>query len=576
MPVKNISARMGALTPNGCEFVILSMVSDAATLTVDGVDYAITMTTKLGNDRTGADANGDTHACYFATQTIIGLTAFTNISWSLVQGSNTDSGSFYTAPDVKNSKFSLCTGTCFNSGGNWGDEVSAWDLLRDYIDNNPEFPMLACLFSDDIYYADGAFSASANAENAQGKTFQTSIALNGDRPEYDYALHYASWFGIMDTFYEAADTEHVTPKLSAAQSTAFQYCMSKMAFMPQWGDHEFSNNIAWSGGVALNSYPNPYHQTGATADAFNDGGYDGKGLNTYNDVMLPLQGTSAQDADTHSNHWYSDFGCFRYLSFDPITAAVNAVSVYGEPQMDDMLNLADGGQWFTFVGNSGVAGRDTPAYDAQYTYYNYKDENYIESEYKYLWTNDGQSPLSFMDNPNTNGVMGSLVMTRGDWHSGAWYYWKAPAGAGIVAESIHEICLSTVNTSPGTSQYLFGDSSYFETDNVEMLGGVSRILDSASDTGKVKNLTMTIIEVDGTKSTPEIVIKQWNIEQAVGEESELARFTNQTLDTATDENGNKWRVMVERRIVRHSGDNEGYDLDETPFQVTKSIVAVDL
>ena len=562
MPVKDVSCVFGALTTTGATAVILSLSSADITLSINGATYTNTPT-KAGDDRGSADIAGDTHACYFTTQAVTGLTEDTVYPWTITQGVGSDSGQFKTSNSSKAAKFSIALPTCFNPNNADENGTTAYDFLQTYMQTT-EYPMLAMVHADDIYYADGFFGANATDFNSQGKEFSNDIQKVVDpRPEYDYALNYAMWAGILEPFYETTDTEQTTQIASGALSPAFQWCKSNTCFMPQWGDHEFQNNIGWTGGPALTNVPNGYHET--------TGDYAGKGLNVWNDLMAPLQGTTAQSADTVANHWYVDFGSLRMILPDPVTNAVASTTVYGNNQIDDCLDLADGGQWFTAIVNPAVAGRGFTNYDAVYTETSYKDENHVLAEYNRLWVNEAQSPLSLMDNPNTNGQMGCTFMFRGDWHAAGWLRYYGSADTGIVAESFHEIGLCSVSGSNGTSMYLkdTGNAALL-TDEVEIIGGPTYSATIANGGASKPNIiVMTILEVDGTLTTPQAKVTQWDIEVWADGTSEADYFVTDIPGRVVDGKGNTWRKHGEYTWALYGG-NEGTNQDETPFEITKA------
>lgn len=591
MPVKSISCQMGALTPTGMTAVILSHSSAAATLSINGQNYPIDMTTAFGNDRNadgaGADIAGDTHVCYIGSQIITGLEPLTSYSWTVTQGENSDSGNHRTSTTSKATKIAVALATCFNLT----DSVDAngWAFLRQYIDNAENPPLLAVLHVDDICYADGAFSGiQANAFNSQGKEFTDGLIIPGTSmtyTQYDYSLYYAAWFGILDAFYNTSDTEQANPLLTAGLDEDMQYVRSRTAFMPSAGDHEYNNNLGW--GVPMNDYPNGYHHTGindGTGTAVSDGNYDGRGLLTYNAVMQPLSGTSAQNRDTNAKHWYADFGSFRYIAMDGTTNAVQNVTVYGNDQIDDVLDLFDGSVWWTCVGAPAMGCRASGSANAYPSYaawlqseydisyqVKYKNESFVQSEHDRLWRNTGQTPKAILDNSFGNGTMGMAFMARGDWHNSIWARWSEPESAGKAAENIHEIGLQAFgNTAYGGNNLMGGANrdAQLSLDNCELIGALTN-LESDGFTTKPNPVTVTIIEINGEKQTPEMRVIQWGLDTSANSGvSEIAHFANQNGRTLTDHKGNIWRVIGERKFIRHLG-NDGYLLEESSWYLPK-------
>ena len=578
MPLKNISCQMGALTESGMTAVILAHSNADATLTINGVDYPVAMTTEFGGDRASPDPSGGSHICYIGTQVITGLSALTEYPWIVTQGADSHVGTQTTSTLSKAAKVAVALTTCFYLTSEL--DVNGFTFLRHYIDTPTNPPLLAILHSDDICYADGGFGTQhTNIINSQNKQ-----STGGGDTEYDYALFYASWFGILDTFYDVADTGFETPLLEEGLTDDMQYVLSRTAFMPSAGDHEYDNNLGW--GVPMNTYPNAYHKTGAlsgTGLALTDGNYDGVGLATYDDCMKPLQGASAVDtANENTKLWSADFGSFRYIAMDATTYSVKNVTVYGIPQINDAISKVDGTQWWHCfsmpisgcrAGNNGY-----PTYsawvDALGIPYQtaYKNENFVLAEHNRMWRDTGQTPKALMDNSFSNGVMGMSFIARGDWHQGLWCRWTAPIYTGLAAENINEIGLNALGATAYSGTYFHGGADRDTTmasDNCQFVGALSK-LESDGLTQKLNFPVVTIVEIDGEKATPEMVIKQWSVDTPASTGiSELGHFTNQTLETQTDAAGNIWRVLAEKRFVRHAG-NAGYDLDDTEiFQYKK-------
>jgi len=570
MALKPVSCRIhtDALT---CNAVIASMTGEDVTFTINGNSYTVSMSV-IGNDRSVADDAGVTHAMYYGVQEVTGLTAFTGYTWAATQVGNTDTGYFTTLPNKKAVKCAVANTTCFSPNRDVSNpsRVTAWNFLKHYIKTS-SYPVVNCNHVDDIYYANGFFNAlAAGTGNDQGKIFEDATNANGLRGEYDFALSYGQWFNVVDEFYinYSLDPSLWSRVDSEATQEPFNFCMNNTAVTVGSGDHEYQNNLGWKDGSLLTDVPNGYHTT--------VGGYDGTGLTVYNTLMGPLEGkdpsTKITKRDANAKHWYLDVGPMRYITMDAITNSVYNVDpalmvCYGTNQIDDVLEIANtDDQWFTCINNAAVAGRGFPSFTGLgLTGTNYKDENFSSVEYDRLWLNTGQTPPSLMGGLNTNGVMGSCVMQRGDWHNGGNYLWRAAAVFGKYAESFMEIGLATVNTSAGAdNSYDLFTSTMENTDEVTLLGNIKALYNVGNDTIETKpdNFNIVMHEIDGTKSTPEVVIKRWNIAyNAVTDIDQRAWFTDQSGEEQTDEDGNVWKVVVAKRLVRHAG-NAGYDVDD--------------
>ena len=124
------------------------------------------------------DLAGEDWVGYIGSYVFTGLQPLTNYNYTLVQGANNYSGSFYTNTSDKAAKFSLAFASCYtpanmvfgsqNPATEGIDTGFSFDFLDWYIDNT-EFPLLSLIFMDDIYYADGNFGFSAEVRNEYGK-----------------------------------------------------------------------------------------------------------------------------------------------------------------------------------------------------------------------------------------------------------------------------------------------------------------------------------------------------------------------------------------------------------------------
>ena len=582
MPAYPLTLRFGKLKTDGFVVSAQGSYSGVVSVYVDD-DYKGDITlTKVGDDRTTADQNGDLFAFWHGTMQISGLNPDTEYVVRGVQ--STRSYQIYprTLPDNKGSKIAIAPATCFAPRMTREDGVTGFDMLKAYM-QNPDNPRVYVIpWLDDIYYAAGGHTnIDAGMVNAEGKIYDSEATgvfnSKNERLQYGYAINYGIWFGIFSAFYSTADTGKTDPRADAALSPAFQWVMDRVAFMPQWGDWEFWQNINWNnsslGANTTDQFPNAFHKT----DPALGGGWDGNAYLTYKQLMMPFQGTAIKDEagslDTEANHWYADFGAMRWIALDPITQArrdyTNDIqtAAFGNNQIDDALNVIDSGdQWFTGVGNPAVAGRGYPTFSTVSGNPGYKSEQDVIAEYNRLWLNSGQTPKSIMDNSKSNGRMGSAVMFRGDWHIAPWLYWSAPAGSGLLAEEINEIGLATVNSSPGSTVSWDADLTGLSAENCELVGAASSLVALTKS-----NVTrMTICVIDGTASTPEMVIDSWELAQESGKTDESAFVVSNVPDEfIIDENKNKWKLLGNKVFPLYAG-NKGYTKTETKWQITKT------
>jgi len=404
---------------------------------------------------------------------------------------------------------------------------------------------------------------------------------------------------LFSEFYNlGSDPDKTNPLGTAAMNESVQYCLARMGFMPNVGDHEFYNNCNWKGD------PNGNYLTGTTqgTDRLPNAlhatalGFDGNGWDTYRKLMKPLQGTPLDGIgdETNGNGWYVDFGPCRMISPDGTTFGERnwdldvQTKVYGDIQIDYMLQLGeDSPKQFTIVGNGATAGRGFPQEFLDIPNYpGYKSENWAEAEYKKMWLTKDTTPRSFMDNPYTNGTLGHIAMFRGDSHHAAAMYWSAPETATEAKENFYEFGLRTVdNSAVGTRSHIGVDYSLLVADNCRIESAVSNNdfaehdytnLDTIAATviRKPYVATATVVEIDGTKPTPEMVIKVWEIYQ-VGDEPPMDTHFYMDADFEeykTDWKGNVWKC-ISNKVMPVSGGNEGFNPDEEPFQLTSGATA---
>jgi len=608
-PPKDLSLRFGALTDDGFTIVVMSRSSDVVTISCDAfADLPVTMGI-FGDGRSIPDAGGESHVSYYGTITITGLDELALYTVTGTQGSFTDVIYPRTKTSRRDAHIAIAPVTCMapsitkSANGPNGKtdayfEVTSYDFYKTYIDDPSNPPLLAATHFDDIYYADGSFGIEAATWNNEGKTTDPGDSVWGGsddgRAVYSWSLLYAIWFGLFSEFYNlGTDPDKTKPLGTAAMNESVQYCLARMGFMPQVGDHEFYNNCNWKGdpngnyltGIAQGTdrLPNALH---ATAN-----GFDGKGWTVYKEIMRPLQGTPLDGIgdETNGNGWYCDFGPMRMISPDGTTFGSRdwdndvQVAVYGNTQINYMLQLGeDEPKQFTVVGNSATAGRGFPqAFKDIEGYPGYKNENWVIAEYNMLWLTKDNTPRSLMDNPYTNGLLGQTVMFRGDSHYACAMYWSAPETATEAKENFYEFGLRTVdNSAVGTRSYKGVDFSLLVADNCRIESAVSNNDYSEHDYTSIDTkaatiitkpyvATATIVEVDGTKPTPEMIVKVWEIYKVQGEPAmDIHFYADVPLDEyKTDWKGNIWKLMSNKTIPVHGG-NEGFNPDEEPFQLT--------
>lgn len=571
---RNLGVRYGKLTTTGATFVIYSLVSTDVTLVVDGTSYNVTLSA-VGTDRATNDPAGSTTFGYVGSKAVTFSPGFTRRNWTATQGANSVTGTILPAPGERDN-FALVFTTCQQSRvDNDGTKFapSAYKFV-DWYRQNGSYPLVANIHSDDLIYADGTSSDGIMpaVSDPNGKKIEATAASQATRKAYDFAMYYGCLFGIAGPIVDSATGEEW---LNAGLLPYVNNLYNNCAFMPQWGDHEFMNNLGWmlptTNGPLLSAVPNPYHAT--------LGGYNGNGLITYNAILAPLQGTTARSADTDSNHWYVDFGTVRIVAMDATTKAVpnypnDATAVFGNSQIDDVLNVLNVRKPFKILLTPIPFMRATPNADAINTSVNGSNTKYWQNkqptEYNRLFVNTGQTPKSIMDNNETNGGYGTTVNIYGDWHFGLCLYQQAPAATGIAAEKFHCIGLCGAVQHSGTS--LNGDEiritseAIYSSDNMQYFsGGAAGLIRE-----KPYKSVVALMEVVSTGRTPTMTIKVYDLREAAASNDpssagSMASFMNTNLGTLTDDEGNVWQCVYERKFVLYTG-NYGYTASETTWE----------
>ena len=555
---KPLQVVFGSLGKNSATAVVFSLVNTTVTLVVNGVTQATISMSAMGDDRFANDDNGETIAGYIGNIAILNLPANSTIQWSATQGADTDSGSFHTSGTPTND-FALAFTTCLNSRDKG---IVAWDLLEAYMKNESNPPVLSIIHADDVFYADGFFSGQFSFEemtSAQGKVaVKAEDYISGQRPKYNFACWYLTWAGLLDGWV----TDSGLSEMGGGAYPSWRYCLNNTCFMPQKGDHEYLNDI-WS--TDLTATPNQLHAT--------PGGFDGNAHVIYNQCMQPLHGNSIANNYADGSHWAQTFGGVNVIAYDPISNPVGALSLtqwLGANQIIDALDSVKPEHVFTVSvhpasGYRGFDGIEPPAYK-------YEGVTVI-AETELEWVETGNNPMSFMENPATNGTTGNCVMMRGDWHEGINLHWFKSAETGKAKENFYELALSTVSQSSGSTLTVTPTMEVAMAEEfAKVAGGV--IKDSFVDTGKQERKFITILEYFGSRSTKETIIKQYSpVTQSDGVTDDTEHFWDgyDPSKNITDRNGIQWGIIFEKKFVQFN-DNAGFDIDQEPdYQLPESV-----
>lgn len=515
MPIGSVlplGVRTGYATGTTCSIVVASLVAGDITITGNFTTKVITPV-QVGTDGTVA---GKTYAGYVGSGSITGLQAFTRYTYTATQGGNSVTGSFMTAP-LANSDFSFFFGSCDNNTSYSGSPTGFYNIIEEYIKTG-QLPTVGILFVDDLGYVD----LNRVNDSTSGHYVNNSFGAYYNAKIYDYALGYMSGLGMF-----SSTTDNYA---KWGRDSSRVYCTQNMNLWPQWGDHEFVNDIGWQ-------YPTDDVTTviGNTGIRMNEIFLAGK--SAWNSFIAPLQppfirnldntgnASGGSNSTTAANHWGFTLGCVSIMAPDMIThsngsanSTVDPTVVYGSNQIKDCLSFLDtSASKFNILGLAhsirylealpGV----TSFNGAQHPLF-----NHILPEYQQFFTAVGNPVKSIMDNPKTNGFQGVTCVLHGDYHHANVTQNKNGN------ENFYSVCIGTINGSLNFD-FVTGITAY---------GGTNIIYDSLWAEG-AHNYAGVRVDVYGSKAMKEMHVILFN---ASGVEVWHGRFiersSNESLPTS--------------------------------------------
>ena len=468
----------GAATTSSCKVLVVTLndpTSDNVLFTVDNVTYTGVISGATGNQFNMSPVNTDGASTVMWSGVVVpsSLAEFTRYSWVVTQTVSgvtyRDDGSFMTLPST-DTDFQMLFASCDSSGQTaaiglrLGAHVGIWPEYRRLVETS-SVPTVGLFWVDDYGYVDGhtVNDSSGNSGldfDSTGFAVQPSSAaslVNG-AAEYNYALGWASLLGMCGGDSSEADLANT----KWGRATDRRWCRRNLNLYFQWGDHEFINDIGWD--TAINNDPTPtwIHATYVTGV----GQFDGAAWVVFSrlfGLIRPDISDIITPSDTTAKHWAIKIGDVGLLAPDSVTnsngtstQAYNppvstALSIYGNNQIDDLLDAADTmAASFTLVGMSNslrypqASGSTVTEYEAgaQHPIYDHDIAGY-----KRLITSNSGTPKSIMDNPKTNGSIGTTVFIHGDYHRSHVYTLDKASYSGNLAEDIYCIGVGTVNGS---------------------------------------------------------------------------------------------------------------------------------
>jgi hypothetical protein len=449
-----IGVRPGYATASTCKMIVASLANRDVTINCNGVNYVVAMT------RTDTDGSPATPAGYTGYTTITGLSAFTRYTYTVTQTGNSgsSSGSFMTAPNA-NSDFSFFFSGCDN-GLSSAAGTGFWNKVHDYALNGA-LPTVGHVFVDDHGYV-----AEMNVDDTGYSGLKTSSIsgayVNGR--VFDYALGYIAALGMLGNTGSAP--------VAFGRNADRIWCNQNLNYIPQWGDHEFANDIGWDFPVMWASPPTTCLPasvaTGATMFTSGKAAWDAFHLQ----LQPPSRGSGISSLDATANHWGLTWGCVNIVAPDGFTNANGQWNhgngatggltgsypsvLFGSNQIKDCLNFLNNSPqpfniWgmcygIRYLDNTSTvysSGTQHPIYDG------------VLAEYQQLFTAIGNTPKSVMDSNQTNGNSGVTVTVHGDYHRQMVTHNQKAAYTGNSAENFYSVWNGTTN---GSTNFPFAQS----------------------------------------------------------------------------------------------------------------------
>lgn len=398
-----ISVRWGYSDGTSIKVVISSLSSSDVTIIIDGISsFVLSSMAAVGDD---VPISG-TEAFFADSTTVTGLSAFTKYTYTAIQDSNSVSGEFYSAPSASDD-FTIFGVTCDNTLSIGGIAPGMYEHIKTYTESGV-LPTVALIHIDDhLGYVD--FNGTNDSAGTGNQiTIANSFAWEAGT-EYDYAVGAAASLGL----YENDSDDFV----AAGNNSIRQWCLLNIPVWPQWGDHDAGfNDIGWSSKPTDNVGIPPGGSATYLSCFTNAESLWGK-------ILEPLAPPKIDGSN--SKAWGANLGCLYVASPDAITTGAATTvgtndaapdTIFGNTQIDSLLSALDNDQPFKVLGlangiryltgtppHTGNDGAQLPL-------------NLHATEYPRLFTDTGNAELSIMENPKTNGQVGTLFTIHGDNH----------------------------------------------------------------------------------------------------------------------------------------------------------------
>lgn len=419
----------GASTVTTCKLAAFSFLPGDVYVTFGGRQVRIPLTERCADSDPGVTLNWypllkevgttTTAAGYSGSAIVSDLSEWVAYPYTARQMRNemgTISGTFRTAPRDTD-RFIVVTAGC--------DHVEApgaylWTCYR-RLAEKADPPIAAVVFADDLGYVD----ASAVIDNNGGFGHTTPISGTS---AYKLMLGYMALFGL--------PFDHVF-YVGEGYDSRWEdrlWCLQNLNFLPQFGDHEFRDNMGFNGNPSDDVRGTPtWHSSFVRGKLAWDSSWG---------LLCPPMGAEAgsisASGDTGCYNWGIVLGSLNIVAPDCMTNSdfyeQSGTQFFGAQQITDTLTWFSSKQkifnllYSSFAGLKPLIGTNGGAHQPMY--------RCTPNEYKALLTDATRNPPSFMGCPYTNGELGVGMFGHGDFHhqSCGWNHLPADPENNILAE----------------------------------------------------------------------------------------------------------------------------------------------
>jgi len=390
--------------------------------------------------------------CYYYHFEATGLAEFTQHSIRAVVGGVSGVGKCFTSPSDTDD-FALYFSSCDNNMMHGGHVSGFHNAIKDYAENGA-LPLVGLIHVDDIGYVDGIRADDSGVDGVG--IVNPDMALNppqhtveNDR-DIAYTAAYMACAGLMTSEdLNGYDSIYMWQK-KWGRDEYRHWNQENINIFPQWGDHEFKNDMGFSGLATNDATGSP-----SNADIYASGK---AAWNVFYGGIQPPVFNAA-----NGNGWGFELGCAHISALDNVTnasggyldATTALTSYLGTNQITDFLtaissakkpfNIHGMQHGLRYLNDSALIVGADKVYNkggAQHPLANHQP-----TEYSRMFTLSGQTPPSLMDSSWTNGINGVFIGLHGDYHRAKVEHHHRPAYALNEAENFHDFTMGTMNGS---------------------------------------------------------------------------------------------------------------------------------